>query len=317
MAKKQATPTQTTNEATTAETTERPAFLAENSKTTITIPWSEVKPAYDKAAAKLAKQMNLPGFRKGKVPAKIAQEKLKPEQLIEHTLEIVLPEQYTEQIKTEQKRPISYPEFNPLQADEGKEWVVEAFFAERPSIEIKNYQKTVKAAKKEAEKSAQEQDEKNKKAESAKEAPKADELKNQAEQAKLEHIYRNLISTFKPAVPEILLKQEVRQEMRQMAQQLEGMKLTVEDYLKQRNMEFEQLSQEVTINVLGRLQLGFILEAIVDDQKLTVTDEEVDKHIETAVAPAMRDQYKTNPQYKSSAYQTLLRKKIADYLLAI
>lgn len=312
MAKTQTKPSKPTPE---ANTSERPPFLAENSSITLTIPWSEVKPAYEKATAKLAKQINLPGFRKGKVPAKIAQEKLSPEHLVEHTLELVLPDRYTAEIKASGKRPISYPQFNPLKVSEGSDWVIEAFFAERPKTKIKDYQKTVKAAKKEAEKLIKEQDEKDSK--SKEEKAKPEELKNQAEQAKLEHIYRSLITTFKPPVPEILLKQEVRQEMRQMAQQLEGMKLTIEDYLKQRGMEFEQLSQEVTINVLGRLQLGFILEAIVEEQKLTVADKEVEKHIETAVAPAMRDQYKANPQFKSSVYQTLLRKKIADHLLAV
>jgi len=294
---------------------QRPSFLAESSVLTITIPWSAVDPVYRSTRQKLAKRVKLDGFRKGKVPAKLVEETVGNEQIIENTLQELLPKYYSDQMAATKKRPISFPEFKPLAVEQGSDWSVEAYFAERPTIELKDYKKIVKEAKKEA-KTAQD---KQKKAEKSPEKPEKDtaELESAANQATLETIYRALITKLQPPVPELVLKQESRQELKQLSQQLAGMKLTIEDYVKQRQMTFEQLSEEVTISVLGRLQLGFILEAVVESEKLAVEDTEVEEYIKTAVAPAMREQYEKNEEYRGAVRQTVLRKKIADYLLAL
>ena len=40
-------------------------------KLTVEIPFSELKPALDKAYRQIASQVSIPGFRKGKVPAAV------------------------------------------------------------------------------------------------------------------------------------------------------------------------------------------------------------------------------------------------------
>ena len=40
-------------------------------KLTVEVPFEELKPSLDAAYKKIAKQINVPGFRKGKVPAPI------------------------------------------------------------------------------------------------------------------------------------------------------------------------------------------------------------------------------------------------------
>ena len=44
---------------------------ATRTKLTIEVPFEELKPEFDKAYATLAQQVNMPGFRKGKVPVTI------------------------------------------------------------------------------------------------------------------------------------------------------------------------------------------------------------------------------------------------------
>ena len=49
---------------------------ATRAKLTVEVPFDELKPEFDNAYKTLAQQVSLPGFRKGKVPAKILEARL-------------------------------------------------------------------------------------------------------------------------------------------------------------------------------------------------------------------------------------------------
>lgn len=72
----------------------------------VTVPGRVVEAEREKAAAKLAKRLNLPGFRKGKIPADLV-EKRYGQALRRETLDKVIGEAYREALRTESLRPIS------------------------------------------------------------------------------------------------------------------------------------------------------------------------------------------------------------------
>ena len=57
----------------------------------ITVPQEEVKKGLDLAFAKLSKKINIPGFRKGKVPRNVLISKIGKQALLEEAFDIVAP----------------------------------------------------------------------------------------------------------------------------------------------------------------------------------------------------------------------------------
>jgi trigger factor len=77
---------------------------------TIEVPASEVNNALDKAFNKIVKQINEPGFRKGKMPRPLFEKKYGVEALYQDALEIIIPDAYSNAIDEAGIEPVDYPE---------------------------------------------------------------------------------------------------------------------------------------------------------------------------------------------------------------
>ena len=65
-------------------------LIGDNTKITITIPWKDAEPAYNQAKKKVAKTVKADGFRKGKVPAELAEKLAGTDKILDEALQIVL-----------------------------------------------------------------------------------------------------------------------------------------------------------------------------------------------------------------------------------
>ena len=79
---------------------------------TIEVPAEEVNKALDKAFNKIVKQINEPGFRKGKMPRPLFEKKYGVEALYQDALEIVIPEAYSNAIDEAGIEPVDFPEID-------------------------------------------------------------------------------------------------------------------------------------------------------------------------------------------------------------
>lgn len=304
----------------TKPTNDLQKLIGDNTKITLTIPWKEAEPAYKSARAKVAKKLKADGFRQGKVPAELAEKLAGTDRIIEEALQEIVPVAYQAAVAEQKKQPLTYPEFKPVSVEVKKDWVIEAHIAERPSIELKDYKKTIKSAIAEAEKKIIEAEQEHEQAHKDGKHPADHDHKLNDEQKKdyrLQHIYQGLVQEYKPIIPELLVKHEVQADLDQLTQQLSQVKLSFDEYMQRRNVSFEQLSQEMTINALGKLQVAFIMDAVAQDAKITIDDKEIDAYIEEKVDAKMKEQFKLNMEYRRLLANTLLRQKIADHLLAL
>ncbi|RHW33382.1 trigger factor [Lysinibacillus yapensis] len=79
---------------------------------TIEVPAEEVNKALDKAFAKVVKQINVPGFRKGKMPRPMFEKRFGVEALYQDALEILVPDAYSNAIDETGITPVDYPEID-------------------------------------------------------------------------------------------------------------------------------------------------------------------------------------------------------------
>lgn len=109
-------------------------------KLVVEVDEAEVARAIDEAAVKLAKQVTVKGFRKGKVPKNVLIAHLGgPLALRSEALRESIPDFYARAVADTLIDPIAQPEINVTQGEEDGELVFEADVEVRPEIEIHGY----------------------------------------------------------------------------------------------------------------------------------------------------------------------------------
>lgn len=106
---------------------------------TVTVPAENVNKALDQAFKKVVKQINVPGFRKGKVPRPIFEQRFGVEALYQDAVDILLPEAYGEAIEETEINPVAQPEVNVTQIEKGKDFIFEATVTVEPEVKLGDY----------------------------------------------------------------------------------------------------------------------------------------------------------------------------------
>lgn len=296
------------------------SVLAPNTVLTLTVPWSEVEPVYNQVLKTMAKRVKHSGFRPGKVPAHIAADIIGQAAIKEEVLQKVLPAAYQAAITKENKRPLTYPEIKPVKWELNQDWTVEAQIAERPEVSVKGYEKVAKKAKQTMAKEHVHEHthgEDGKNPTSAGKEKTAEQLKAEEEEHTLQHIFRDLVVEYKPRIPELLVKEEARSELEQLVRSLKQLQMDLDGYLQRRQMTFEQLSNELASQALGRLQLEFILQAIIEQNALKAEEADYDEYFNRIKDEKTREQQRNNPEYKNYVGSLIIRRKVAEHLLGL
>lgn len=105
----------------------------------VTVPAEKVDKAIDQAFKKVVKQINVPGFRKGKVPRQIFEQRFGVEALYQDAVDILLPEAYGKAIDETGIKPVDQPEINVTSIEKGEDMTFEANVVVEPEVELGNY----------------------------------------------------------------------------------------------------------------------------------------------------------------------------------
>lgn len=95
--------------------------------------------AYDKAYKKVAQQVNIPGFRKGKAPRPVVERHVGPEYLKQEALEVLIPEVYSSAVEQEKLEPIAEPRFELVKAEKDEPIIFKATVEVRPEVTLGQY----------------------------------------------------------------------------------------------------------------------------------------------------------------------------------
>ena len=93
---------------------------------TVEVPAEEVKAGLDKAFKKVVKQVQAPGFRKGKMPRQMFEKMYGVEALYNDALDFILPEAYANAVEEAGIEPIDRPEIDIEQMEKGKTLIFKA-----------------------------------------------------------------------------------------------------------------------------------------------------------------------------------------------
>lgn len=104
--------------------------------------------ALDQAFQKVAKKVNVPGFRKGKVPRVIFESRFGVESLYQEAVDLLLPDAYDEAVKATGIIPVDRPKIDVEQVEKGKSLIFKATVTVKPDVTLGDY-KGVTVEKKE------------------------------------------------------------------------------------------------------------------------------------------------------------------------
>jgi trigger factor len=95
--------------------------------------------ALDEAFKKVSKQVNIPGFRKGKIPRGMFEQRFGAESLYQDALDIILPEAYPQAVEEAGIEPIDRPEIDVEQIEKGKNLIFTAKVIVKPEVKLGEY----------------------------------------------------------------------------------------------------------------------------------------------------------------------------------
>ncbi|MGW7360060.1 trigger factor [Streptomyces sp. NPDC054802] len=106
---------------------------------TVEVPFEELKASLDAAYKKINQQVTVKGFRKGKIPARVIDQRFGRGAVLEEAVNDALPKLYTEAVNEAELNPLGQPEVDITELKDGETLAFTAEVDVRPEIEIPDY----------------------------------------------------------------------------------------------------------------------------------------------------------------------------------
>ncbi|WEV27849.1 trigger factor [Streptomyces sp. 71268] len=106
---------------------------------TVEVPFEELKPSLDAAYKKINQQVTVAGFRKGKIPARVIDQRFGRGAVLEEAVNDALPKFYTEAVNEGELNVLGQPEVDITELKDGELLAFTAEVDVRPEVEIPDY----------------------------------------------------------------------------------------------------------------------------------------------------------------------------------
>lgn len=272
-------------------------------KFTLSIPLSDHTKARQEVITKLAQNVTVKGFRKGKAPIAKVEEKLEEGYVTEQTVNHIFPSAFRDYLQKNNLEPIGDPNVSISSIEKDKDWEFEVEIAQKPEVILGDYAKKI-ASQNSASHIILPGDE-------------ASKTQDPDQENKINKILELLLEEVKVEIPKLLIEQEANRKLSTLVKQITDMGLTVDAYLKSQNITKEQLKEQYEHAVETNLKIDFILEAIAIEQKIQVSDAQLREHINTIKDPHERKHVEESSLYQASLRYSLMRNKVIDYLISL
>lgn len=108
-------------------------------KITVEVPFADLKPNMDKAYREIAKQVNIPGFRQGKVPPAVIDQRVGRGAIIQEALNDAIPELYMQAVTENSLTPLAQPDVEVTKLEDGDLVEFTAEVDVRPEFEVPDF----------------------------------------------------------------------------------------------------------------------------------------------------------------------------------
>ena len=224
---------------------------------TVTIPFEDVKKAWSEVMGDVAKNAEMPGFRKGKAPKKLVEKNVDREKIREEVLKKLLPIAYTQAIKTHNLKPIINPKIHieklqdPENPGESKGWQFIALTCELPEIKLGKYKEAIQ-----------------KLTAKSKIILPGNPPAGGPETPKFEEIVKALLDNVTGVIPSILVDSETDRLLSITLEDVKKLGLTLDQYLSSTGKTPEILRAEYRKKAESDIRLEFALQKVAEEANI-------------------------------------------------
>lgn len=291
---------------------------------------------------KLAKEVEIPGFRKGNAPSEVVEKQANPNHVLEDAAEEALSQTYPHILEEHNITPMSAPRVTIVKMAIGAPLEFKISVATTPSVELPNYKKIAKDTHKD-EKQIEVTDEdveqvikelrknddgstpdltdefvktlgKFESVEDFKSKLKENiklEKESDASRARFEKLVKELIAQSKISLPAPMVDDEIYASLNRLTKDLEKHNMKLEDYFKNIKKTEEEFVAAKRASVEEQLKTKFILQEIAKKEKIEPDQEQV----EAEIKQAMLHYPNLNPEdFRSYIVEMLTNEKTVKWL---
>src|SRR5436190_1830980 len=290
--------------------------------------------AVEHATSDLAGSVKIPGFRPGKVPARVLRARIGEERLLTEAVESHISGWFWNAAASTRIRPVAQPEYDyDLPASEDDEWSFTATVAVQPKPEVANWS-TLEVPYAEAEVPSELVDQEidalresvaslppadDELARAASEFDTYDELRADVDGALREQLEEELDAAFRAeAVDRLvdasnatasgpLVEARARELLNQLGRSLDRRGITADLYLQATSQTPEQLAEGVRAEAARSVARELVLEAAADKLGIEVPDEEVEELVREQADAAGEDAAEILTQLRETGRLETLR----------
>lgn len=274
-----------------------------NIQINFTIPFAEIKKEQDETIKEFAKDMEIPGFRKGMAPLDKVAAKIPQATLVEHSLSHVLPKALSEAIAENKLRIAIYPKFELISAKEGEAWQIRGITCELPEVELGDYKKAVSGASRASNLWTPDK---------GKPDAKTEPSREQKEQV----VLKALLDNVKVSIPQILIEDEADSRISSLLSRLEKLGLALESYLASMGKKAEDLRADYAKQAREAIALDLILSKIADTENLKVSEKDIENALSMSQIEKKTDEDPSEIENRKRLMESILRRRAAlDFLI--
>ena len=240
-------------------------------KLTIEVSAEELEGAIQKSYLKQRGKVNVPGFRKGKVPRQVMEKMFGVEVFYEDAANTLIPDAYAKAYDEADIDIVSQPSIEVTQIEKGKPAVFKCTVHEIKAKELPELDDEFASEVSEFD---------------TLEELKADikakikEQKNaEGKSAQQEQALDTIIAATEMDIPDAMVETEARQMVDSFGQRIQQQGLTMQQYMQFTGMDTEKMLEEMRPQAMKRIQTRLVLEAIVAAENIVTSDERLDEEI--------------------------------------
>lgn len=239
---------------------------------TFTIPFEEVKRVREEVLKEVSKDLEIPGFRKGKAPKNKVLEKIPENTLVERILSKILPKLVGDAITKHKLKLALYPKFEIIKAKEDEDWQIRAVTAEFPEVDLGNYKKALQGAARAGS------------IWTPKKGGPKEKPKEPTPEEKEQLAIKILLETTKVKVPKALIDAEVNSRLAKLLERIEKLGLSLDSYLASVGKTAETMRSEYEKQAKEVISLDLALNKIANEEKIKIAKKEIESAIKATSA---------------------------------
>ncbi len=260
----------------------------------ITVPAATVQKERGKIEDALVKGIELPGFRKGMAPRDLALKKISEEKIREELLREVITNEYRKAVEKHKLQPVINPQIHIEAFENGQDLQFTAEIAEEPKVELGDYKKAIKDV-------------------SAK-GKIVTEKGKEPQKPSIDAVIAAGMSQVTVKIPNVIIEREVSRLLSQVIDEVKQLGMTLENYLDSKKISVEQLREEYKNRAERDIKLEFFLRKVADEEKITVTADDITAAIAKIEDKDQQEEIKKNPYLVASIIR---QQKTIDFLTQI